>query len=331
MVKENSLSIEKSIERGVDFLYQNQLEWGEFKTKASWNPLMIPNYFDSSPFITAFVLYSLNGIEDRKVKIITEKAIKFLLEEKEEGGIWKFWTSRNKKKLPPDLDDISVISFVLKMKGVRLEDNLSLIRQNRNEQGLFFTWLRDEKYWREISSVAKVFIKRDNVDCAVNINVLLYLGQNDRNVCSYIKRVIESEKSCSIYYPKKLSLFYAISKAFRNGISVLEGCREEILQSTLKLQKGNGSFGSDLDTALALNTLFNFNYFGKETDSAISYLLKRQSKRGFWERDYLFLGPFPYLFYGSKELTTALCLEALKNVEFKNEIGSNQNEKKSNI
>ncbi|MDI6591479.1 MAG: hypothetical protein QME61_00850 [Patescibacteria group bacterium] len=303
--------IENSINRAVDFLYQNQLPWGEFKTLACWNPFMWGSYFDSSPFITSFVLYSLKDLEQKKVKIMTEKAISFLLEEQEKGGLWRFWTSRNKKRVPPDLDDISTISFVLKLNQVSFDNNLQLILNNRNKDNLFLTFIinKEEKY--HFSQLIDKF--KDYIDCVVNANVLLYLGQNDPWVSSFINQAIRLDQPCSIYYPKKLALFYMVSRAFKNNVTSLGENKELIIKSTLSYQKENGSFGSDLDTALALNTLFNFDYSGKEIDLGINYLLKRQSANGSWKKSFLFLGPFPWRYYGSEELTTALVIEAMKN------------------
>lgn len=310
-------NIKNSIKGAINFLYENQLNYGEFKTFASWNPWLFPSSFDSSPFVTAFVLYALKDIENEKGKIIKNKAINFLLSEQEKGGIWRFWTSKNKKRIPADLDDISTISFVLKENGINFDNNLQLILNNRNENGLFLTWIMDKEYknnifWR---------IVEKNVDCVVNANVLLYLGKNDPAVCSFINRVIKFNKFRSIYYPSKLALYYMVSRAFQNNITSFGESRDIIIKSTLNYQKKVGVFGNDLETALALDTLFNFNYYGKEGDSGIHYLLKSQLKNGSWERAVFFLGPpfwfleTPpwYRYYGSEELTTALVIEAMKN------------------
>lgn len=302
--------IADSIGGAINFLYENQLDHGEFKTFACWNPWMFGHYFDSSPFATTFVLYSLKDIKDEKVKIMTKKAIDFLLSEQEKGGIWRFWTSRNKKRLPPDLDDICTISFILKSNGVNFDNNLQLILNNRNEDNLFLTWIieKEQKY-----DFAKLIDKKD-VDYGVNTNVLLYLGENYPAVCSYINRAIKSNEFRSIYYPSKLALFYMVSRAFQNNITDFKKSKDKILKSTLSRQKRNGSFGNDLETALALNTLFNFDYYGNEIDLGINHLLKRQTNNDSWQRAVLFLGPPPfYRYYGSEDLTTALVIESMKN------------------
>lgn len=324
----NLKKIKEAIEKGIDFLYRNQLDYGEFKTYASWNRWFVGSVFDSVYFSTALILYSIKEITNEKVRIITKKAIKFLLEGKESGGIWRFWTKRNKKKLPPDLDDISVISYILKLNKIPFENNIPLILKNRNEENLFLTWLIQENDKKNVSwwidKIHKIFdLAKYDIDDVVNVNVLIYLGKEDPNVCSFINQLIESGQRRSLYYPHNLSFYYAVSKAVREGIGCFQKNREKILESILKKEKD--FLKKDLETALALNALFNFNYQGEEIEIGIDYLLKRQLKNGAWRRGVLFLGPFPYRYYGSEELTTGFCLEALqKYLTLKNEL-KNQN------
>lgn len=288
--------INDSINKAIDFLYNSQLNNGEFKTyECSDSNLKICNLADS-PFITTFVLYSIKGIENEKVKSMTEKAINFLLSEQKPGGIWSFYTSKSSNKLPPDLDDTSMVSFILKINNVNFDDNHDTIKKNMNKDNIFLTWINPEF---------------NNTDCVVNANVLLYLVESNLNVCSYINEAIKSDKSCSNYYPGKLSFFYMVSRAFENGITCFNSSRDTIIKYILNKQNTNGSFGNDLDTALALNTLINFDYHGNEIDLGIANLLKKQNSDGSWDRELFFQGSSK-IHYGSEELTTALSTEALK-------------------
>ncbi len=295
--------INNSISKGIDFLYENQLDYGEFKTYICDDKDLEECLFDSSPFVTTFVLYFFNNMEGEKVEIMTEKALDFLLNEQEEGGIWRYWSSRNDKKISPDLDDISTISFILKTNGIDIDDNYQLIKENVNDDNLFFTWLYSGK-------------ERNDVDCVVNANVLLYLGENNPSVCSYINEAIKSDESCSVYYLGKLSFFYMVSRAFENNITCFDKSKDEIINYILNHQNKDGSFGNELETAFGLTTLLNFNYSGNEIESSLINLLENQQKDGSWKRKAAFCrgidltesGPY----FGSEELTTALALEALK-------------------
>jgi len=303
-------TIKSSIDKALNFIYKNQLDYGEFKTFACSDILMQNCYFDSSPFVTTFILYSIKDLKDKKVESMTKEAANFLLEEQEPGGIWRFWTSKNWQTIPPDLDDISTISFILEYNNISFDDNLQLILDNKNSDKLFFTWVSDMKNKEDVCCFMNQTFKND-VDCVVNSNVLLYLGQNDQHVCSYINNAIKFNDACSIYYLNKLALYYMVSRAYKNNITCFEEVKNIIIQSTLSYQKKDGSFGNDLDTALALNILLNFDYYGKETDSGIHNLLKKQLANGSWRKFYFFIEPARQLYFGSEELTTALVIEAM--------------------
>jgi hypothetical protein len=74
--------------------------------------------------------------------------------------------------------------------------------------------------------------------------------------------------------------------------------------------KGDGSFGDELATACAVCSLINFGYKDfTRLRHAARYLEEQQSANGSWRRVAIFCQPGRY--YGSEELTTSLCLEAL--------------------
>ena len=120
-----------SINLGIDFLYNAQLKDGEFSTYSCSEKEMINCYYDSSPFVTTFVLYSINEINNSKTIEIKEKALNFLLNE-QENGLWSYWTKKNENKLYYDLDDTSCSSFILKQNNIIFQDNIPLIKNNKN-------------------------------------------------------------------------------------------------------------------------------------------------------------------------------------------------------
>jgi len=306
-------NVNASISRAINFLYENQLDYGEFKTLACEDKLMQNCYFDSSPFVTTFVLYSMKGMKDKKIEIMKDKALNFLLNEQEQGGIWRYWISKNTGKIspiPPDLDVISTVSFILKINNRSFDNNLKLISKNKNNDNLFFTWVTDAENKETICCLMNKTFKND-ADCVVNANVLLYLGQNDQRICSYINNAIKFNESCSKYYPNRLVLYYAVSRAFENNVTCFEEVKNVITKSTLNYQNKDGSFGNALDTALALNTLLNFKYNGNEINLGVNNLLQKQSTNGSWEKAIFFLGPPPSYGSASEELTTALVIEAM--------------------
>lgn len=178
--------------------------------------------------------------------------------------------------------------------------NIKIILANRDQNGIFYTWLRDSR-------------EDNDIDCIVNANVLLYLGESDdtRNACRYINDVIIQNKEghCSIYYPSKFSFYYMVSRAYFRGVRSLGQSKELMIHRIVRLQNKDGSFGDELDTAMAVCSLLNFVYKGTELEKAITSILDTQNHNGSWPRRIFFYGEAPY--YGSQELTTAICIEAL--------------------
>lgn len=319
--------INDSIGRAVDFLYYNQLEYGEFKSFAYLNGNI---FFDSSPAVTTFILYSLRGIDDKRVETIKNKSIKFFLEEQEGDGIWRYWTSRNfinkKESIPPDLDDISAISFILKNFNVKFGDNDKLILNNRNENNLFYTWIFD-------SDRSKPFYKifnNNEIDCAVNANVLLYLNQSEISapVCRFINEEITNDSCYSLWYKKKSVLYYFVARAYENGINCLNKSRNKIIKDVLMDIQNNRLTGSYFDLALNLNTLSAYDYDDNEIEAGLRYLLENQNIDGSWDPDVFFgdkVSPYDYAnskvyyYVYSKDLTTALVVEAL--IRYKQNLG----------
>jgi hypothetical protein len=106
------------------------------------------------------------------------------------------------------------------------------------------------------------------------------------------------------------TLYYAVSRAYAYGTSSLSRAREAIIEKVLQSSKADGSFGDELATACAVCSLANFEYDGVTTlRDAVHHLERQQRADGSWPRVAMFRGSNSY--FGSEELTTALCLEAL--------------------
>jgi len=201
--------------------------------------------------------------------------------------------------------------------GVQFEDNKDLVLNNRNKSGLFLTWILDKEQKKDL--FWKIAAK--DADCVVNVNVLTYLRRPLPEVCAYINKLISENRSNSYYYPSKLAFFYFISRSLKFGVTCFKEGRERIINSVLSCQKKDGSFENEMEAGLGLNTLFNLNYFGKEVEGGIRYLVRRQGENGGFKKQVYFLGvPWWFLalnplygYYGSEEITTGICIEAFKN------------------
>lgn len=325
----DSKRLEGSVALAIEFLCRCQLPHGEFKTYASSDPEMGDALcFDSSPFATSFVVHALGFAGGPLVEGMTEKALGFLQAEMEGPGLWRYWSSRNRqhKLLPPDLDDTCCVSFVLKRHDRPLPPNRAILLANRNREGVFHTWLvprssspsgQEACDGYAVNREALLFVYAsgvvDDVDPVANANALLYLGDGDdtEGAVGYLVGLIlqGKEDGCSAFYPDRLSLYYMVSRAYSHGVGSLACTGTPVTERILDMQLDDGSFGSPLSTALAVCTLLNYGTGRAAVHEAAEYLLGAQRGDGAWPRAPMFLGPAPY--YGSEELTTALCVEAL--------------------
>jgi hypothetical protein len=148
----------------------------------------------SSPFVTSLVVYGIGFVKQARVQEMTQKALVFLLTEMEGPGLWRYWSSRNPqhKDLQPDLDDICCVSYVLKRHGRAFPSNEAILLASRDPEGLFCTYVAPrtgapaglvEDMGRFVSAESLVGLAAagmfHEVDCAVNANVLFYLGENE--------------------------------------------------------------------------------------------------------------------------------------------------------
>ena len=299
-----------AIANAVNFLKQNQLPHGEFRSYIASNEAMKGRCtLESCTGVTSCVLYSLQFLDSPEIGAMKGAAANFLIEEMTPPGIWKYWSSKFSMTIDPDVDDTVLASVVLRdlCPDIREERNFDILLRNRNQDGLFLTWIRKAG-------------DRNDVDSVVNANAVLYLGEKDETkvVCEYLNTVIAEhrESETYYYYLDDLALYHAVSRAYMNGVTSLGISRDAVISRIADSRRGDGSWGNELVTALALCSLHNFqcNDIGLFSRS-VEYLLASQRSDGGWDRRAFSRGPEPPAPYsawaGSEELTTAFCLEAL--------------------
>ena len=264
---------------------------------------------DHTLFTTACVLYALRHVNAAQADDIARAAIRFLIEEMRPPGVWSYWTTASGKRMDPDLDDTALISFLLRRHHphIALGTNVEAILSARDEAGLFRTWLRGPD-------------RQNDVDAVVNANVVLYLGERPQTqaACAHLRDLVLTGREAGSYryYVDDAALHYAISRASWHGVRGLSDLRDPLVEKALGRQRADGSFGDTLSTAWTLSTLMNV---GADCADAIGRglgsLLVGQSPDGGWPVIAAFAGPEPpaprTLRWGSQELTTAACIEAL--------------------
>lgn len=330
-------ALDDGIRRGIEFLRHSQLPSGEFKVFMSPDlKLERDCVFDSAVFPTALIAYALGFAEPPEVEEIIKKSLAFLLHQMEGPGLWRYWTKQHPSHsiIPPDVDDTACASLVLRRHQAHIPSNEHLIYANRTRQGLFYTWITirwplplQPSYWSTVFRQWRHPLKhynfwkleptRHDIDSVVNANVLLYLGENaqTRPVIDYLidisRRGEEGERDR--WYANSFMFYYAISRNFYAGVTAFGEIRDELVGRIVDAAKPDGSIGDNvLDTALAACALLYWRSSPQTLQRAISFLLARQQENGSWPRASVYYsGPKKLYGWGSEELVTGFCLEAL--------------------
>ncbi|HEX3462791.1 MAG TPA: hypothetical protein VHS78_01890 [Candidatus Elarobacter sp.] len=326
----------EAVLRAVAFLRERQLPHGEFVTLLGTNEGLDGAVFDSSPFVTTFVLDGLAEIDRALVADVVAKAVAFLRSEMEFGGVWRYWSTRNHKhaRLLPDLDDTACTSYALKKAAGFRPRNEWAFRSARDAEGRFKTWLLPRSpgsatwtFWParavgivQARLVTKVrtpepedprfgvmHIDHDDVDPVVNANAVSYLGERPDTLPAIrfvIETVLEERAGWSGFYHDRLALYHSAARAFRHAAPGLSVVREHVV-ARIEHRYREGQPLDHLQTALAASALLTFAPASPLAAELIERIAETQRPDGGWDA---------VLFYnamGSEELTTGLCLEVL--------------------
>lgn len=333
---------EHSLLSGLAFLGSRQLPTGQFPIQAtSHYKHGSPVVDDASPFATSHISYSLGFLPKPAVHSMLERALSYLRREMTSPGLWRYWNRdavwdgrRIYSFIPADLDDTASHSWLLRRHGVAFPDNRHLFLHNRDRQSRFYTWFvprpratGDLRYWRAVlgeMTLARLTVfwrtteaGYDDVDAVVNANVLLYLGETPETapIVRWLARIVETghEAESDKWYRDLFTFHYALSRCRLAGIHGFDHLRPLILDRLTAAVRADGGIGDNpMHTALALNTLFNLRIDAPFVGRAVAHLLDTQAADGGWQSaPYYYGGPKRLVSWGSRELTTGLCLEAL--------------------
>jgi hypothetical protein len=298
--------------RGIAFLERAQFPTGELPVRASGIP-------DPSIFPTALAAHSLSFTPAGDT--VRARAIEFLTREMDPRGLWRHWPAihPHAHELPPDLDDTSCASAVLRDAGRMFPENRSLLVGNRGRGGLFRTWLLTLRDLRHplvlFFFFRKTSAKPGDIDAVVNANVLHYLGPGveTRAVVPHLLDVLREnrEHQCDKWYDNPFAVWYFFARALHRSAPEAR----EVFESKLAAVRPSNA----LEHALAACTL---HYFG--LPASVDAILDAQLESGAWPAAPLYHGgrarlraggfgePHPDTpYWGSEELTTAFCIEAL--------------------
>lgn len=334
-------ALDDAIARGVAYLHQHQYPNGEFCAYCSPDaPMQEWCLPDSSIFPTALIAHCLLCLADHPAAEETlAKAAAFLQYQMHPGGLWNHFTvlHRLRRICPLDVDDTACVSDFLRARGfdTPYPANVPLLLANRDHRGLFYTWFLLRLRWQTNRTHWRVTLpelrrplqslafwlggegSRRDVDGVVNANVLYYLGDipETQPVITWLLRIIaeQQEGDCDVWYRDTHMVYYFLSRNYFRGITQLEPARQPVIDRILAAAKPDGRLGDTVvDTALAVCSLLNWRVAPPELGPAVAFLLRTQGAPGEWPRWLVYYGgPKRLLGWGSEEITTAFCLEAL--------------------
>lgn len=309
-----------AIAAGVTFLSGAQLPNGELSVK-SWRPAVPEWIHDPSIFGTALITLSLAGLPE--TELLRGRACDFIEAQKERYGVWRHWTRGHAQfnYVPPDLDDTAMASVALRQNGRPVPDNRALMLANRDDRGLFFSWISlrarwvpNVAYWwislihmrHPVFSIMFYFItpsERGDVDAVVNANVLFYLERSPETdpVVSHLLTILreQRETDCDKWYDNPFVVWYFFSRALRLAGADAAGIVLERLRGARPQ--------SALERALAICVRLDWN--DRPDGDEIRALLDAQLPSGAWPLAAVYKGR--NVRWGSEELTTGFCIEAL--------------------
>jgi hypothetical protein len=206
--------------------------------------------------------------------------------------------------ISPDADVTSCAAYIVRRFAPERHAGAvdAILLSNQTVRGWFKTWLR-------------ALHEPNDVSPCVNANVLLYLGDHPEThrAAHYLLRVLERRDAAGSdwYYADPNALYYMISRACVEGTASLSPCT-----GLIRAAVDEASTETPLSVALALCALGHVGAGTSDRASELSQrLIDAQADDGGWPAAAFYAGPEPpeahRFWWGSRALTTAICVEAL--------------------
>lgn len=315
-----------TVERGVAYLKQIQLERGEFETYWSYSKDMSDPNFVSSPFITALILDFLEGIEgyasleeiegapqgeksggsgklESAIGEIRKKALNYLLDIRPENGFYGFF----EQGIDADLDDTCLINLMLQRGGITSPDYRSLavrVRSRALPDGRFHTWIRPNPD------------DPNDLDSCVGANVIRFLSHNGVPTdLTWLREDLHhwGAGKDTLYYVQPYTLPYFVSQL---PLSILRTLGVNGPGMISKIE----SIGhiDVLDAALRLIIATKFEVDIRLVNVLTRKIIEQQDGDGAWPSRGAFQA---FNYWGAESLTTAACIRALSEVAIRRKKG----------
>lgn len=327
----------------LSFLNNNQQESGEFKSLCCLpdNEPKDWTYSGDSPFVTANILFCLRNIHGTESLEIRRKGLVYINALRERFGLWRYWKHNNgimEYNVPADVDDSSLIAFLLERSGVDVTSTINLINANVSIKKRYYTWflpryqfLRFPRVFLwllyEFYKTAIVFLPNPKIpkyepisnpwdsEHGVAAHAIMALG--NRAQASTITRVVNDVLKDDIslqYYDHKLFVYHHISRAYSEGILDFSVLKEKTLNAIIAY----GINENENDEFYLLNvinyiTLKNYDVHNSAFGQKLRSFLKNDTMitNEKWRPYKYWTSKQRSWWAGSPELTAALYLEML--------------------
>lgn len=302
--------------RGLLFLRSRQKQNGGFdgeSYQSDGTAIHIGTVFDTGLVMTALSVLP----RTEELLEISSSALSFFDTERFPNGSYNYWQKDSpyfaSLAYPNDLDDtvLSLSCYALykddSLEGEQMASLGHILPSLEiQEGGPYNTWLCDfvsDPRWRD-------------VDIGVNANVaylLSLLGIELPRLTSLLEQTITEHAYHSEYYCSPIVLMYFIARSYKGAYSKL---LSDQIFDLLNVAS------SPLVKALGVSSLIRLGASPEKIAHHVEVIMQAQSFDGSWERDIVFLDPSTEKatwYHGSKELTTAYCLEAIALYSQKNQ------------
>ncbi|ARK12922.1 hypothetical protein A6C57_22730 [Fibrella sp. ES10-3-2-2] len=333
--------IRQALERGLTYLQNHQYPNGEFCCYfAADKPMRGSCVPDHTVLPTAAIGNALLTLADHPTAtVILTRMVSFFEYQMMRGGLVNFFALRNPlfQLIPPDADSTACVGTFLDARGVLYPRNSArtlLLANQRGGAGVG-SWfvlrprlMQQRPYWRTGLRALKAPLAswrfwrqhgygRHDRGGVANANVLRYLSVDgaSQHILDYLVALLinHQETDGDFRYRTPITLYYALGSSYRPDVAPLEGVRSLVLERLMSYQQPGGRFGASLlETAQALSALIAWGGRAELIRATASVLLAGQQHYGEWPRAlYFYAGPASSTGWGSEELTTGFCLEAL--------------------
>lgn len=309
-------AVRGALSRGLAFLRAHQEPSGEFVTLWGAEEHLAAGAPVTTVFITATIANSLAACGPiSMVREMAERATRWLLQQRDLTGYWIFFgaTSRclpDRYRLPPDVDDTACTLLALLRWGAPLpyQQIVASLLQARDRCGRFLTWIPDPK-------VDNPGIDPADVDPVVNANAYALcraVGIAVPHVSDYLRAQLDSRASewSSLYYKSPMTFFHALGRSVASDRTLVTYAAAQELRRAMRSLADSQGAPQALELSLAISAAARGLVPDFLTElTGVPAILSSQASDGGWPAQ-----GFCYGYgraFGSRELTTALAVEAL--------------------